>query len=59
MWDVVGIVAAVVVIILLFQILDVTETLKARLKGGSTSQELEKRVAELERRLENVEKRYS
>jgi hypothetical protein len=59
MWDVVGIVAGVVVILLLFQLLDVAETLKVRLKGGSTSKELEGRVADLETRLETLEKRYS
>jgi hypothetical protein len=57
MWDMVGIVAAVVVILLLLQLLDVSETLKARLKGGSTSRELEGRVADLEARLETLEKR--
>jgi hypothetical protein len=57
MWDVVGIVAAVVVILLLFQILDVTEALKVRLKGGSTSKDLEQRVSDLERRLDAVEKK--
>ena len=57
MWDVVGIVAGVVVIILMFQILDFTETLKVRLKGGSTSKDLELRVKELEKRLDAVEKK--
>ena len=57
MWEVVGIVAGVVVILLLFQLLDVAETLKVRLKGGSTSKELEGRVADLEARLETLEKR--
>ena len=57
MWDAVGIVAGVVVIILLFQILDVTEALKVRLKGGSTSRDLDQRVSDLERRLAAVEKK--
>ena len=57
MWDVVGIVAGVVVIIMLFQVLDVTEALKVRLKGGVTSSEMEKRVADLENRLEALEKK--
>ena len=57
MWDVVGIVAGVVVIIMLFQVLDVTEALKVRLKGGVTSNEMEKRVVDLEKRLEALEKK--
>jgi hypothetical protein len=59
MWDVVGIVAAVVVILLLLQLLDVTETLKVRLKGGATSKGLDQRVSALERRLDAVEKKDS
>ncbi len=57
MWDVVGIVAAVVVILLLLQLLDATELLKGRLRGGKSSRDLEGRVADLEKRLEAVEKR--
>ena len=57
MWDVVGIVAGVVVILMLLQVLDVTEALKVRLKGGSTSKGIENRVAELEKRLDAVEKK--
>ena len=59
MWDTVGIVAGVVVIVLLIQLLDVAETLKVRLKGGSTSKDLEQRVADLEKRLQVVEKKGS
>ena len=57
MWDVVGIVAAVVVILLLLQLLDATELLKGRLRGGKSSKDLEGRVTDLEKRLEAVEKR--
>ena len=57
MWEVVGIVAAVVVILLLLQLLDATELLKGRLRGGKSSRDLEGRVADLEKRLEAVEKR--
>jgi hypothetical protein len=45
MWDTVGIVTSVVVIILLFQVLDVSEILKERLRGGSPLKDLEKRVS--------------
>jgi len=57
MWDTVGIVAAVVVIVLLIQLLDVAEALKVRLKGGLTNKDLEQRMAELERRIDAVEKK--
>ena len=52
-----GIVAAVVVILLLLQLLDATELLKGRLRGGKSSKDLEGRVTDLEKRLEAVEKR--
>jgi hypothetical protein len=55
MWDTVGIVAAVVVILLLFQVLDVAEVLKERLRGGSTQNDINSRVAELERRMDRME----
>jgi len=57
MWDVVGIIAGVVVIVLLFQLLDVTEVLKNKLKGQTAGPSVEQRVAELEKRLEALEKR--
>ena len=56
MWDTVGIIAAFVVIILLFQVLDVSETLKDRLRGGSPQKDLERRVSRLEGRLDAIEK---
>ncbi|UCG52806.1 MAG: hypothetical protein JSW58_04435 [Candidatus Latescibacterota bacterium] len=56
MWDVVGIVAAVVVIILLFQILDITESLTDRLRGRAPRKDLEERVARLEKRLDDIER---
>ena len=59
MWDVVGIIAAVVVIVLLLQLLDVSEVLKAKLKGETAGPSLEQRVAELERRLDELQKRGS
>lgn len=57
MWDVVSIVAAVVVIILLFQILDVTESLTDRLRGRTPRRDLEERVARLEKRLDDMQRR--
>jgi hypothetical protein len=55
MWDTVGIIAAVVAIVMLIQLLDLTEALKNRIKGGGASKDLEQRVAELENRLQAVE----
>jgi len=55
MWDTVGIVAGVVVIILLFQVLDVAETLKLRMKGGTTRPDVDSRLAQIEARLEALE----
>ena len=57
MWDTVGIVAAVVVIILLFQVLDLSETLKERLRGGSPRKDIERRVSQLEERLDAIERK--
>jgi hypothetical protein len=57
MWDVVGIVAAVVVIMLLLQVLDVAEVLKERLRGGPPRVDLEKRVSRLEERLDAIDRR--
>ena len=57
MWDTVGIIAAVVVIILLFQVLDVSEALKERLKGGSPRKDLERKVSQLEQRLDALERK--
>ncbi len=57
MWEVVGIVAACVVILLMLQLLDVAEKMKVRFLGGTAARDLEGRVAELEKRLEAVEKR--
>jgi len=56
MWDTVGIIAAVVVIILMFQMLDVTEALKERLRGGSPRKDLEQRMTRLEERLDALER---
>jgi hypothetical protein len=57
MWDTVGIIAAVVVIILLFQVLDVSEALKERLRGGSLRKDIERRVSQLEERLDAIERK--
>ena len=57
MWDTVGIVAGVVVIVLLVQLLDVAEVLKNKLKGETAGRSIEQRVADLEQRLEMVEKK--
>jgi hypothetical protein len=57
MWDVVGIIAACVVILLMLQLLDVAEKLKVNFLGRKPSQDIEQRVADLEKRLEAFEKR--
>ncbi len=57
MWDTVGIIASVVVIILLLQVLDVSEILKARLRGESTKSDLDSRVDGIEERLAAVERK--
>lgn len=57
MWDMVGIVAAVVVIIMLFQVLDVTDSLADRLRGRAPRRNLEERIAHLEKRLDDLEKK--
>ncbi|NQU67518.1 MAG: hypothetical protein HQ510_06210 [Candidatus Marinimicrobia bacterium] len=59
MWDTVGIIAGVVAIILLFQVLDFSEILKERLRGGSPLKNLEKRVSQLEERLDAINKKPS
>jgi len=57
MWDTVGIFAGVVVILLMFQVLDVAETLKLRLKGGASRSDIEDRVVRLEERLDALERK--
>jgi len=57
MWDTVGIVAAVVVIIFMFQILDVTDALKDRIRGRTPRADLEARLEVLEKRISEMEKR--
>jgi len=57
MWEVVGIIAACVVILLMLQLLDVVEKMKVNFLGGKPSQDIEQRVADLEKRLEAYEKR--
>ena len=57
MWDTVGIIASVVVIILLLQVLDVSEILKARLRGESAKSNLDSRVDGIEERLAAVERK--
>lgn len=59
MWDVVGTVAAVVVIILLFQVLDVTNSLADRIRGRATRKSLEEKIADLEKRLDDIERKAS
>ena len=56
MWDVVGIVAACVVILLLLQVLDVAEVLKKRLRGDSPGKSVEVRLSRLEERLDSLER---
>ena len=56
MWDTVGIVAGVVVMILMFQVLDVADTLKDRLRTGSPRKDMENRVARLEERLDAMDR---
>jgi hypothetical protein len=57
MWELVKIVAAVVAIILLFETLDIAEILKKRLHGGLSRKEVEQRLAGLESRVVDLEKR--
>ena len=57
MWELVKIVAAVVAIILLFEMLDIAELLKKRLHGGLSRKEVEQRLAGLESRVVDLEKR--
>ena len=57
MWELVKIIAAVVAIILLFEILDIAELLKKRLHGGLSRKEVEQRLAGLESRVVDLEKR--
>ncbi len=56
MWGIVSVVAAVVVVILLFESLDVVQHLKRRLAGSSAKPELEARVTDLERRVAALER---
>ena len=57
MWELVKIIAAVVAIILLFEMLDIAELLKKRLHGGLSRKEVEQRLAGLESRVVDLEKR--
>ncbi|MFA7332215.1 MAG: hypothetical protein WC326_14190 [Candidatus Delongbacteria bacterium] len=56
MWGIVSVVAAVVVVILLFEALDVVKHLKQRLAGPTAKPELEARVTDLERRVAALER---
>jgi hypothetical protein len=56
MWEVVGIIAACVVILLMLQLLDVVEKMKVNFLGGKPAKDVEQRLADLEKRLEAVEK---
>jgi hypothetical protein len=55
MWDIVGTFAAIIVIVLLFEVLDIAEIFKSRLMGGSSRKDLESRVDQLEERLNKIE----
>ncbi len=63
MWEVIGIIAAVVVIMLFLQLMDFTEVLKNRLRGGTPSVDfetsfdtgLESKLADIDRRLADIE----
>ena len=54
MWDTVGVIAAVVVIILLFQILDITDALKDRIRGRMPRKDLEGRISRLEKLVDDL-----
>jgi beta-lactamase regulating signal transducer with metallopeptidase domain len=54
MWDTVSVIAAVVVIILLFEILDITEALKDRIRGRMSRKNLEDRITQLEKRVDDL-----
>lgn len=57
MWNIVSVVAAVVVVILLFEVLDFADIFKKRLKGGTALSDLSQRVKELEERLAALERK--
>ena len=54
-WDLVGFTLGMVVLLLVFQLLNLPEWISNHLKNRVPREELEKRVADLERRLEEVE----
>ncbi|MBD3383618.1 hypothetical protein GF407_01715 [candidate division KSB1 bacterium] len=57
MWDVVGIIAAVVVIVLLLQLLDITDTVSDRIRGKMSKKDLQTKIADLEKRVNSLEKK--
>ena len=59
MWDTVGTITGVLVIILLFEVLDITEALKDRLRGRPSREDLVKRLDALERQVRELQKRPS
>ncbi|MBD3383613.1 hypothetical protein GF407_01690 [candidate division KSB1 bacterium] len=57
MWDLVGIIAAVVVIVLLLQLLDITDTVSDRIRGKMSKKDLQTKIADLEKRVNSLEKK--
>ena len=57
MWDTVGNIAAIIVIILLFQLLGLSDRIDLFLKKRKSVPNLEKKIAELEERIVQLEKK--
>ena len=55
MWEIAKLIAAVVVVVLLLDVLDITEILKGRLRGGLSRTEMERRLNGLETRVADLE----
>ncbi len=58
MWDVVKILAPVIVIMLLFELLDLPDWIGQKLSGGDTKNKgkMKRKIKELEKRIEALEK---
>ena len=58
-WQMVGVLAAFVVLMVLIDLLDFPDWLRAYLKKGSTRKGLEHKVAELQSQVEELERKVS
>ncbi len=57
MWEVFGIIAAAIIIVILLQVLDVTDALSDRLRGKISRKDLQQKVSDLEKRVDALEKK--